>query len=61
MRWYRLHCIDCRATTASAMTRDPAPIFAEHRVVVSGGVMAAWSAAKKDGFYPLHVIDSDWE
>ena len=56
MRWYRLHCIDCRASTA----RSPETVFAEHRVEVAGGVIDAWEQARADGYWPLSVIESDW-
>lgn len=56
MRYYRLHCIDCRASTA----RSPETIYCEHRVVVSGGVIDAWAQSQADGYWPLYVIESDW-
>lgn len=56
MRWYRLYCIDCRASTA----RSPETVFCEHRVEVAGGVIEAWKQAGADGYWPLEVIETDW-
>ena len=56
MRWYRLWCIDCKAS----LSASPETFYREHRVEVAGGVVAAWNAAKSEGYWPLHVIDSDW-
>ncbi len=56
MRWYRLYCIDCRASTA----RTPETIYVHHRVEVAGGVIDACAKARDDGYWPLYVLDSDW-
>lgn len=56
MRWYRLFCIDCRAS----VRMSPATLYCEHRVEVAGGVMDAWDQAKADGYWPLEVIATDW-
>lgn len=54
-RWYELHCIDCKASTA-----DQPIVYCEHRVEVSGGVVDAFEKARADGYWPLHVVASDW-
>lgn len=54
-RWYRLHCIDCAATMKVA----PQTIYTEHTVYVND-VAEAWAQAQSEGYWPLHVIDSDW-
>lgn len=56
VRWYRLYCIDCKASTA----RSPETVYAHHRVEVAGGVIEAWDKAKADGYWPLYVLDTDW-
>ena len=56
MRWYLFHCIDCKATQAVA----PQTVYCEHRVVAHRGVFGAWAQARKDGYWPLHVIESGW-
>jgi hypothetical protein len=56
MRWYRLWCIDCKASLSASLET----FYREHRVEVAGGVLEAWDKAKRDGYWPLHVIESDW-
>lgn len=56
MRWYRLHCIDCRASTRLS----PEMVYCQQRVEVAGGVIEAWAKAQEDGYWPLYVLDSDW-
>lgn len=56
MRYYVLHCIDCRASTA----RSPETVYCEHRVEVAGGFIEACAKAREDGYWPLHVVAADW-
>lgn len=56
MRFYRLWCIDCEQSAG----RSPVTVYCEHRVEVAGGFIEACTQARADGYWPLHVIESDW-
>jgi hypothetical protein len=51
--FYRLHCIDCRATREKA----PETVYCEHELEALG-VIDAWDKAKQAGYWPLSVIES---